>query len=261
MEEPGKGNREGGRGQPGGDCGERSGLQGAEPAEGEERHVGDPFVGQSVDQFVVVAVGEVVHVLHADDRGDGLGLENLLVGGVADAEVPDEALLLHLGEGLECFGDRPRLSSFGVSEAEVYELQVLESEGFQVLVDAGCPSRALLDRISNKWVTLVLCTLGGGMANHAAAGERGSPRAMRFSELSRTLVGVSQKMLTQTLRALERDGLITRTVTPTVPVTVSYELTELGVSLHHLMGALKSWAEANMDDVLANRAVHDSRPA
>jgi DNA-binding HxlR family transcriptional regulator len=84
---------------------------------------------------------------------------------------------------------------------------------------------------------------------------------MRYSELSRTLVGASQKMLTQTLRSLERDGLLTRTVTPTVPITVSYELTELGESLHRLVGALKQWAETNMDDVLAHRAVHDSRPA
>lgn len=122
---------------------------------------------------------------------------------------------------------------------------------------AGCPSRALLDRISNKWVTLVLCTLGGG-GPPSAAGERGGPRAMRFSELSRTLVGVSQKMLTQTLRSLERDGLVTRTVTPTVPVTVSYELTELGESLQAVMGPLKRWAETNMDDVLASRALHDS---
>ncbi len=122
---------------------------------------------------------------------------------------------------------------------------------------AGCPSRALLDRISNKWVTLVLCTLGGGGPPPSA----GEPRAMRFSELSRALVGVSQKMLTQTLRSLERDGLVTRTVTPTVPVTVSYELTDLGLSLHHLMGALKQWAETNMDDVLASRAVYDSRSA
>ncbi len=68
-------------------------------------------------------------------------------------------------------------------------------------------------------------------------------------------------MLTQTLRSLERDGLVTRTVTPTVPVTVSYELTDLGLSLHHLMGALKQWAETNMDDVLASRAVYDSRSA
>src|SRR5580698_5287719 len=86
---------------------------------------------------------------------------------------------------------------------------------------AGCPRRKLLDRISDKWVTLVLAALGSG------ADCAGEPRAMRYSELSRLLAGVSQKMLTQTLRALERDGLVTRTVTPTVPVTVSYELTDL----------------------------------
>ncbi|MGW4126265.1 winged helix-turn-helix transcriptional regulator [Nocardia sp. NPDC004711] len=112
---------------------------------------------------------------------------------------------------------------------------------------AACPSRQLLDRISNKWVTLVLCALGGG--------------SMRYSELARLLTGVSQKMLTQTLRALERDGLITRTVTPTVPVTVSYELTDLGLSLHQMMRGVKNWAETHMDDVLDNRATHDTRTA
>ncbi len=72
---------------------------------------------------------------------------------------------------------------------------------------------------------------------------------------------VSQKTLTQTLRSLERDGLVTRTVTPTVPVTVSYELTGLGLSLHQLMRGLKGWAEAHMDDVLASREAHDARTA
>jgi DNA-binding HxlR family transcriptional regulator len=84
---------------------------------------------------------------------------------------------------------------------------------------------------------------------------------VRFSGLSRLLAGVSQKMLTQTLRSLERDGLITRTATPTVPVTVSYELTDLGLSLHQMMRALKTWAEVHMDDVLANRATYDTRTA
>ena len=66
---------------------------------------------------------------------------------------------------------------------------------------AVCPSRKLLDRLSDKWVTLVLCALGSG------PGGAGEPRPMRYSELSRLLAGVSQKMLTQTLRSLERDGL------------------------------------------------------
>jgi DNA-binding HxlR family transcriptional regulator len=84
---------------------------------------------------------------------------------------------------------------------------------------------------------------------------------MRYSELLRLLAGVSQKMLTQTLRSLERDGLISRAATPTVPVTVSYELTDLGLSPHQMMRGLKTWAEMNMDDVLANRATYDTRTA
>ena len=111
---------------------------------------------------------------------------------------------------------------------------------------AGCPSRQLLDRISDKWVVLILCALGDG--------------PMRYSELARRLAGVSQKMLTQTLRSLERDGLLTRTVTPTVPVTVSYELTDLGRSLHHLTRGLRSWAQTHMGEVLANAEQYDARP-
>jgi DNA-binding HxlR family transcriptional regulator len=126
---------------------------------------------------------------------------------------------------------------------------------------AACPSRKLLDQISNKWVTLVLCALGSGGprpagADHADHAEE--PGSMRYSELSRQLAGVSQKMLTQTLRSLERDGLLTRTATPTVPVTVSYQLTDLGRSLHQMIRGVKAWAELNMDDVLANRATYDT---
>jgi DNA-binding HxlR family transcriptional regulator len=84
---------------------------------------------------------------------------------------------------------------------------------------------------------------------------------MRYSELSRRLAGVSQKMLTQTLRSLERDGLVTRTVVPTVPVTVIYELTDLGLSLFDVMLGLKVWAEAHMDEVLAHREEYDGSHA
>jgi DNA-binding HxlR family transcriptional regulator len=111
---------------------------------------------------------------------------------------------------------------------------------------AQCPSRQLLDRISDKWVALILAALG-------------SDGPQRYSELSRRLAGVSQKMLTQTLRSLERDGLITRTVTPTVPVTVTYELTDLGLSLQQLMWDVKIWAESHMDEVLVNRKEYDNR--
>ena len=116
---------------------------------------------------------------------------------------------------------------------------------------AGCPSRQLLDRISDKWVTLVLCALAG---DEAAAG------GLRYSQLSRRLAGVSQKMLTQTLRSLERDGLLIRTVTPSVPVTVTYELTDLGRSLQVAVRGLKGWAEQHMDEVLTARADHAPLP-
>ena len=123
---------------------------------------------------------------------------------------------------------------------------------------AGCPSRQLLDRISNKWVTLVLAALGNDGPDHFGANCAGEPRSMRYSELARLLAGVSQKMLTQTLRSLERDGLIIRTATPTVPVTVTYELTALGLSLQQTMRSLKTWAQTNMDDVLAHRETYDT---
>lgn len=114
---------------------------------------------------------------------------------------------------------------------------------------AECKSRQLLERIADKWVALVLCALD----------EADEPQ--RFSELSRRIAGVSQKMLTQTLRNLERDGLVTRTVTPTVPVTVHYALTPLGASLRTLCGALKDWAEQHMDEILDARDVYDERSA
>jgi DNA-binding HxlR family transcriptional regulator len=111
---------------------------------------------------------------------------------------------------------------------------------------AECPSRKLLDRISDKWVALVLKSLLDG------------PK--RYSEVSHQLAGVSQKMLTQTLRSLERDGMLTRTVTPAVPVRVDYELTSLGASLAGLMGQLKAWAEQHMPEVESARAEYDARP-
>lgn len=134
------------------------------------------------------------------------------------------------------------------------EKRAQEKAKYNAFLDV-CPSRQLLDRISDKWVMLILAALGSGPDCD------GGPRPLRFSELSRTLAGVSQKMLTQTLRSLERDGLVTRTVTPTVPVTVTYELTELGLSLHGLTRGIKAWAEQHMDDVFAGRAAYDLRGA
>ncbi|MFJ6798962.1 winged helix-turn-helix transcriptional regulator [Streptomyces sp. NPDC091268] len=113
-----------------------------------------------------------------------------------------------------------------------------------------CPTSRLLARISDKWVGLVVSALGEA--------EGGS---LRYSDLGRKIPGVSQKMLTQTLRSLERDGLVTRTVTPTVPVRVDYRLTELGGSLGCLLSSVKRWAENHFDEVDAHRAHHDRAAA
>jgi DNA-binding HxlR family transcriptional regulator len=112
---------------------------------------------------------------------------------------------------------------------------------------AECPTRQLLDRISDKWVSLILNALADG--------------PLRYAEINRIISGVSPKMLTQTLRTLERDGLLERRITAEVPVRVDYELTALGHSLQPVMHAIKAWAEERMDEVLAARARYDGEPA
>lgn len=118
---------------------------------------------------------------------------------------------------------------------------------------AACPSRRLLDRLSDKWVVLVLCALGGDGPDGT-----GTASPLRYSELARLIAGVSQKMLTQTLRSLERDGLLTRSVTPTVPVTVEYALTGLGLSLHQTTRQLRAWAQDHIDLVQGSRERYDA---
>jgi DNA-binding HxlR family transcriptional regulator len=108
-----------------------------------------------------------------------------------------------------------------------------------------CPSHQLLGRLSDKWGSLVIAALSGG--------------SRRYSDLSRTIAGVSPKMLTQTLRTLERDGIISRTVTPAVPVRVDYALTPLGTSLAGLLTAVKDWAETHFEDVRAARERYDAQ--
>jgi len=107
-----------------------------------------------------------------------------------------------------------------------------------------CPSRQVLDRIGDTWSVLVVVLLAHG--------------PLRYTELAKRIEGVSPKMLTQTLRGLERDGLITRTVHAVVPPRVDYELTKLGLSLLDLVGALENWAETHIGDVLAARAAYDA---
>ena len=108
----------------------------------------------------------------------------------------------------------------------------------------GCPTNQLLDRLSDKWVSLVVAALSGG--------------PMRYSDLSRKIAGVSPKMLTQTLRTLERDGILTRTITPSVPVRVDYALTPLGSSLAGLLTAVKTWAETHIEEVHEARERYDT---
>jgi len=102
-----------------------------------------------------------------------------------------------------------------------------------------CPGHELLSVISDKWFTLVVSALADG--------------PMRYNELGRTVAGASQRMLTQTLRRLERDGFVTRTVTPTVPIRVDYELTDLGRQIVPLQRSIKAWAEQHIPEVHAAR--------
>jgi len=111
--------------------------------------------------------------------------------------------------------------------------------------DRNCPSRQVLDRIGDTWSVLVVASLADG--------------PLRYGELAARIGGVSPKMLTQTLRGLERDGLVERTVHAVVPPRVDYELTRLGRSLLGIVGALAEWAETNIDDVVSARAVYDAR--
>ncbi|SOD84641.1 helix-turn-helix domain-containing protein [Streptomyces sp. Ag109_G2-15] len=109
---------------------------------------------------------------------------------------------------------------------------------------AACPTNHLLGRLSDKWVSLVVAAL--------------SPDPMRYSDIGRKIAGVSPKMLTQTLRTLERDGIVSRTVTPSVPVRVDYALTPLGRSLAGLLTAVKQWAETHFDEVQEAREQYDA---
>lgn len=109
---------------------------------------------------------------------------------------------------------------------------------------AICPSRDVLALIGEKWASLVIGALEG--------------KAMRFGELKRVCEGISQKMLTQTLRKLERDGLVMRTLyADTLPIKTEYRLTKLGESLLPIVQAAKSWAQENLHQIQENRVLYD----
>ena len=106
--------------------------------------------------------------------------------------------------------------------------------------DANCPSRIVLDHVTSRWGTLILLVLLDG--------------THRFSELARTIGGVSEKMLAQTLQTLEADGLLTRTVYPTIPPKVEYCLTPLGTQAALHVRTLTNWVEENLPDVLKHHS-------
>ncbi|TGA92548.1 helix-turn-helix domain-containing protein [Streptomyces sp. MZ04] len=122
-----------------------------------------------------------------------------------------------------------------------------DADPFQWDTREDCQVRQILDRVADKWSLLTIALL--------------EHRKLRFTELRREIDGISQRMLTVTLRQLERDGLVKRTVHPVVPPRVEYELTALGGTLHHTIQSLVTWTERNQNEVAAAREAYDVRAA
>ncbi|WP_103335047.1 winged helix-turn-helix transcriptional regulator [Amycolatopsis sp. CA-126428] len=110
--------------------------------------------------------------------------------------------------------------------------------------DRNCPTRQLLDRIGDQWTVLIVGALSAG--------------PLRFTEIGRRVDGISQKVLTQTLRSLVRDGILTRTTYPTIPPKVEYELTALGRNLSEPLDVLDRWARRHMSSVQEARDAYDA---
>jgi DNA-binding HxlR family transcriptional regulator len=142
-------------------------------------------------------------------------------------------------------GVRREEGTFLVYRYLVYTTPDLRAHGGADAYLRNCASRAVLDVIANKWVCLVIGAL--------------SPGTMRFGELRRRLDGITQKMLTRTLRELERDGLVDRAVYPSIPPRVEYSLTEVGRSVVSLMDAIREWSETHIDDIQEARVRYDER--
>ena len=112
--------------------------------------------------------------------------------------------------------------------------------------DSHCPTRQVLDLIADKWTVLIIRRLADG--------------TLRFAQLRRSVDGISQKVLTNILRSLERDGIVTRRIYASVPPKVEYSLTTLGRSLCDLVEGICGWAEANIEHVQAAREVYSQTP-
>jgi DNA-binding HxlR family transcriptional regulator len=140
---------------------------------------------------------------------------------------------------------RDRVTARELTHMSMQLVQPSSGEGHPIST-GECRVREVLDRVGDKWSVLVIYLLGAG--------------TRRFSELLRTIDGISQRMLTVTLRGLERDGLVTRTVYPVVPPRVDYALTPLGRTLLEAVTPLMEWSEAHTYDVAVSRAVFDAKP-
>ncbi|MFE5811738.1 winged helix-turn-helix transcriptional regulator [Streptomyces sp. NPDC056491] len=116
--------------------------------------------------------------------------------------------------------------------------------GIGIVCRSDCPSRPILDQIADKWSMMVMAVLD---------------KPTRFNEIKRRLEGVTQRVLTQTLRRLERNGMIVRRVLPTSPVGVEYSLTPLGESLREPFGRLYDWTVNNADEIRAHQMDYDQR--
>ena len=134
----------------------------------------------------------------------------------------------------------------GTQKCPRLETRLVRDSAYDVL-NPRCPTQQVLDRIASKWTMLVILAL--------------SERPQRYADLQRRVKGVTKKMFTQTLRALERDGLAERRVFQTVPVQTEYELTTLGRSLADAVATIRGWAYDNMDGIAGARRRFDDRAA
>jgi DNA-binding HxlR family transcriptional regulator len=126
------------------------------------------------------------------------------------------------------------------------DTNLLETSPPWNVFDSRCPTRQVLDCIADKWTVLIIRRLSNG--------------TLRFAQLRRAVDGISQKVLTNTLRSLERDGMVTRRIYASVPPKVEYSLTSLGRSLCGLVEGICGWAEANIEQVQEAREVYDRTP-
>lgn len=125
--------------------------------------------------------------------------------------------------------------------------RIRSSNAAAAIQAATCPIREVLDRVGSKWSTSILAATSAG--------------PVRFLELERRVEGISRRMLTHTLRTLERDGLVARTVRSAMPPVVEYEATAMGRELHAALAALADWAARHHDGVAAARLAYDRADA